>query len=513
MLCSYNRSCARTIVISLLGIGLSRAANAQQPLAPPSQQPPPSSNAATNTPANTQPTSPSHADFFSKTQATLVDQNVSGNSITYHYSLTFPTNTSGDLKVTLHVDASYSPTANDLKLSGPGPYIYGLSSNTTPNVDGSQISGTLKYFVPYSSLPAAAVAQLHALVRPQATSQVRKGGRLLNASFVYANPVQLGTQTQSNPAVLGVGVSEQATFGEPSAADADAFEQSAGEGNPISTTSQASSLASKLNQILSANPQLADLLRKLLLYQSCAHDTSVQNLQNGQPQPQDAAMADQYIQNALSWLDTDFMFKISTVVPVIGDWAPGIVSSTTLQDLQTLLQQMQLLLPYCRGMWYGTYSMTTVSGALSTVDSGALRLLSIGGPISIYVQGGAVGHFKYRNNGANGCSTWSNQGDTDYTASIAGGATANGSSLPQGMADVVTIGTKSITQPQCQVTNQSNDCGTTASETNSVAIGGWSFTVRLLDNYTTQGPYPNPSPVAQSPGTTGQYQVTVHQLR
>ena len=156
---------------------------------------------------------------------TLLNQSVQGNTYSYTYSLAFPTKSTGTIVVTVDLNQTYVPNTQDLKSSAAGPTIYGLafSSSSSP----AKNSASLKFFLPYSSLPANVVKQKQALT----TSPAPSGGY---PYFVAARYVTGGEQLQegSEPSgAEGAWISFEETIAETMGEDLeDAFNELFGAG-------------------------------------------------------------------------------------------------------------------------------------------------------------------------------------------------------------------------------------------------------------------------------------------
>lgn len=531
------------IVLWALTQALPRAASAQQTPTAPSQQPTPPSSAQSVPPASSQATTTSSlADsFFAQTKATSLNQNASGSTLTYHYSLAFPTNATADLLVTLQVNQSYTPTAEDLNASATGPNVYGLTFSNTPSSNGSANSATLNFFVPYSSLSPDVVKQLQALANGSAgAGQARTGSRLLNVGYLYGGATTgqpAGPQDSNSQGEQGVSVSEAAKWFNSALTDVEAFMEGLLGENPLEGIDEIVSLPLDINEALTLNADDTALLGLMNEYQYCAHNSSVLYPQGVTPQLADpqvnANAADQILADTRDHIGAQFVIKMADVAvdnPVV----KGIFSIVGLtetasdmakEDLNNDLQRMQQLLPYCRGMWYGSYQTTFTSGDLTVTDSGVLRFSVLGNPGCGILNGSVTGHYKYSFTFSDTGGQKVEQGATDYTAPFSGSSVAGLSlDLPDSYGCPVTpnlafstTGVASVSDgpsfspPNFQTQVQDSLPGEAGNYSNTQPVGAFEFNFMLSDGQTTTGLYPNPDP-AQNEGVTGQFTVTVHKL-
>lgn len=311
--------------------------------------------------------------FLSQTKIALVNQTAVGDTYSYKYSLAFPTKTTGTFVITVQLNQRYVPTAQDLKSSNPTFRIYGLAF--TSSMKPPQNSASLKFFVPYSSLPPEVVKKLQALARPSALPSVRPQ--------IVAVRYSIGGQDNqggSEPAGLeGAWLAFEQTIAQAGAEQAE--EQlnellgAEGEGTGGALSELAFS-GMDMNEILSLNAEDADLLAQEIAYLDCANDPAVfsplKSPDNEQNQNQaqsiyigtEVDVGAQFV-NAMASKITGLIDSSEAPLLLLNKASAAggfnVIGQKFVQLLNADLQGIQQLYPMCKGSWYGSYQIVTTT--------------------------------------------------------------------------------------------------------------------------------------------------------
>jgi hypothetical protein len=338
----------------------------------------------------------STSSFVSQTKIALQNQSAQGDTYSYTFSLTFPTQTTGTLVVTIKTNQRYAPTAQDRK---SGAKVYGLSFNSSSQ--GNQSTYNLKFFVPYSSLPADLAKQLQARARPAAFSRGK-------AHLVAATYAKEGQQSQPGPqqyqeegqdggesggfweeagetiVETGAGKVEQAAEnpsgsgqesggGAGQGAAGEGSGSGGGEGGPGSPLVTLLSNLYGVNQALTMSDKDAALLEQMLAYIDCGKNPTVFLPMASPENAQLVSQAESIFSSAVSTVEWQFVNSgLATGLGLIsGEEAPivlgkaagslgsGLAGKQLDQLLQQDLQEIEQMFTLCKGTWYGTYSVTT----------------------------------------------------------------------------------------------------------------------------------------------------------
>lgn len=331
------------------------------------------------------------AQFIADIQARLVRQTTSGNTLSYYYSLTFPTKVTGKLSITLSVDQSYALTKDDKAGAG----VYGLRYTR----DLTMHLSTLKYFVPYRSLPPSVVKQLRTLTAtPAHTDAADMSLAALttrqvayDSQFLVAD--EAGGEGASNESGNdGVGVTIVGQWVDSGLHYVEGFMEALGLEVPELLEDTATALTAGLGlfEALSLNNTDTTLVQQLDAYRDCADDLAAQepNLKGA------AGRADASAGKAGDWVGSQFMLQMAQSLPGV-ETVAGLFNVNFVKlsesDLEASLQELRQNLPQCRGRWFGSYHIEdktqVFGGVMSVEDVGQVRFSVDGDLISGSVSG------------------------------------------------------------------------------------------------------------------------------
>lgn len=444
-------------------------------------------------------TSPLANPFLAQTKIQLLNQTTTGNDHSYHFSLIFPTNTTGDLVVTVKLNQFYGPTPKDLQTAGGQPKIYNLTvTQATDSSDPSKRSATLNYFVPYSSFPPDAVRQLHSLSTSASSSRV---SLLANVRYVSSDGMDnqegegAGTNSQGEE---GADVSEVLEWIEKGLNALDSWLESNGQESPVpEPLGAALSAGLGINAALNLSEVDADLLAQALAYGDCAHNQSLfgnPNLQNFDG-AQTQNFADSTIAEIQSSLLGPFLAQLGLTgsslagpeAPLILAYPASWMSNLSDQQVQEFLQQLRTALPNCVGTWYGTYQITTTLPIPSAQNPAENTTTSDMGVIHF---AGEIGN--------NVKGTISGSGSYKYVSSV-GLARTGGFSYKGTIYGTVQQGLRDANQPASAASGN----GIAVMDTGPVSPDSFTVTDQYPPNFRVLFPDPSLSPpTSQTPTPT-----------
>jgi|SRR5580658_6747643 hypothetical protein len=394
--------------LTLAVLTMSSAARAQQtPRANPSAAP----RSGVATPAVNQQAASGGAvteRFLSQTTARLQSADTVNN--VYHYVVAFPTKTTSNFTITLQPNQSYRPSAKDLKRHSAGVNLYGV----TFNKNAANHSATVKFFIPYSSLPPDVVRRLRALPSKASTRDAPKASPQL-VSYQYRPVGYQGGGQQSAPVsggaeelgVLTTLFNQMVESGavDPQVADwiAEAFPENpeAGE-NAI----EAYSALKDINEALTLNQEDSEILAEVMALENCAR-----NMPNGLPNmPEFQAEIDQLGSEAREDVEMQFLALMAKVtgglLPAPQSTGMGILQGGPIdavangfaaiakQELEADLKTLRSEVPSCvADSWWGDFEMTnTIFGekgvvVSTTSESGTMNFTVTAGAIKGTVDG------------------------------------------------------------------------------------------------------------------------------
>ena len=367
--------------------------------------------------------------FLSQTTARLQSADTVNN--VYHYVVTFPTKTktTANLTITLQLNQSYRPTAKDLRRSGSGIELYGGSSSS----NAASRSTTVRFFVPYRSLPPDVVKRLHASL-PTAPASDATGAITPWMSYRYFSVAYQGDGQEGAPAS---GATELRGFWgsflvellqqETEPAVAQSLQNGVSE-IPEAGETFTGGFFSGIDLIEAGMLGEEDdaLLAQIMAYVDCVDNPSPQGLQN----PTGPDQGDQYGSDAKEAVALQFALLMAKVaVPLAttevsaglgvlgGSFFAGAAAKASeylAQDLQETLQNLQSLAPKCQPtLWEGVYKMSGTGASatgLTYTNQGTLQFSVAGGKIKGTMNGTYKNYAQMLN-----CS-----GETSFTGLLTG---------------------------------------------------------------------------------------------
>jgi hypothetical protein len=299
----------------------------------------------------------------------------------------------------------YRPSAKDLKRHNAGIKLYGVTFNN----NAASHSATLKFFVPYSSLPPDVVKRLRALP-PTAASANPARATFKLVSYQYFPVGYLSEGQDGAPASSGGGeqglwttfVNESLEAGaEPGAANA--FfpnDPEAGE-NFV----EAFSALKDTNEALTLNQEDSEIMAELIALENCAQNQSQGPLNSQQIQ----SKVDDFGSDAREDVGMQFLALLAkvlsgllpapenAVMDILEDAFFATVaqgfSAYAAQQLQDDLKSLRSLLPQCvANSWQGDFEMTSAHPPIGMTSSwsGTMLFTVIAGEI----KGTVFGVFK-----------------------------------------------------------------------------------------------------------------------
>jgi hypothetical protein len=332
------------------------------------------------------PASTTSTQFIAKTKARFLGSTANNGAFSYRYQLSFPTNTVSNLTITVQINQRYVFTKSDK----PGSQIYGL----TYTDNAATRTSTVRYFIPYSSLPPSEVQQLRSLGSTADNPLDLQHPSLLQVTYsrnIVADAGGEGANGEPGQNGLGAWITIIASWANKGLEDFETFLQVNGDEAPalLETTSLMLQGGLAAQEAYSITTTDAALLQQIAGYRECAHQLAAQDSNY-----QEAAnLADYAYSKAYDLETTQFLFLLGNFFAKPVETVENVFSINPVKggeaSIEQLLQQLQQALPQCRGRWYGTYRIrATMTGVgFSYEDVGHVLFSVNGGVITGTVDG------------------------------------------------------------------------------------------------------------------------------